>query len=485
MHTTGLVLDLYDAPRDLGTIFPSLDDVPETVKTAQVLSPEELGALPDDVYALVLIKDGECLRKYACVDGGNVELNMAYFFKHGHKLPADVQQRVAENLKVACAWYDIEVPEALEKVALGVNTVLTALTAPSQIKGAAGAMGNNLAAARATGGQVLTPQNQKALGGLLKGAEAAGTSLMPVQPPGDLATSGVRGRPGTSNTSVMKSAGAGHLVGGHRGDVPPELETTRGAAGEQYESAPQAPVLSMKPHIGVTNKEPPKLLKEKEASLYACNGVFPLDSYVQVKAAAAYFDEQYRFMDPAMRREFASNLVPRATDLGIGFSKEAAAYGSSTFASDEQIQVGYDLRVAQLLEKQAQAGVLTTLYAHREELGPELFCESLAEFDKLAEIDHLYDQAIFDPYASTYGVQKQAADGGNTWVNGNDYVTERQISNYSVTAGITLADDYGPDFKKEFMKDPWGIFMSLPLEQKRRMARAATDNSATGLHDVQ
>jgi hypothetical protein len=109
----------------------------------------------------------------------------------------------------------------------------------------------------------------------------------------------------------------------------------------------------------------------------------------------------------------------------------------------------------------------------------------LAEFDKLAEIDHLYDRAILDPYASTFGVQKLAADEGETWVSGNDYVTSRQIANYSVTAGITLADDYGPDFKKEFMKDPWGIFMSLPLEQKRRMARAATDNSATGLHDVQ
>jgi len=483
MHTTGLVLDLYDNPSDLGTIFPSLDEVPETVKTAQALTPTMLESLPDDVFALVLLTDGDRLRKYACVDAGNTELNVAYFFKHGHKLPADVQRRAAENLKIACAWYDVEVPEALEKVALGVNTVLTAVTAPSQIKGAVGQTGRNLAATGAAGGQVLTPKNQASLGHMLKGAEATGTSLMPVQPPGDLALASVRGRPGTSNTSVMKSAGAGHLVDGHRGDVPPELETTRGAAGEQYESAPQTPKTTMKPHIGIMNKEPPKLISEKEASRYAYNGVFPLDSYVQVKAASMYFDAQHGAMDPGMRREFASNLVPRAMELGIAFSKEAAAYGSSTFASVEQIQVGHDLRVNQLLEK--QAAVLDTLYSHREELGPELFCDSLAEFDKLAEIDHLYDRAIFDPYISTYGVQKQAAESGNTWVNGNDYVTERQISNYSVTAGITLADDYGPDFKKEFMKDPWGIFMSLPLEQKRRMARSATDNSATGLHDVQ
>ena len=483
MQTTGLVLDLYDNPRDLMSIFPSIDVVPESVKTAQVLTSDMRDALPDDVFALVLMTGDDRLRKYACVDAGNTELNVAYFFKHGHKLPPDAQRIAAENLKVACAWYGIEVPEALEKVALGANTVLTALMAPSQIKGAAGAVSGNLAANRAAGGQVLTPHNQRALGGMLKGAEASGTSLMPSQSPGDLSTMGTRGKPGTSNTSVMKSATVGHLVDGHRGDVPPELETTRGAAGEQYDKAPQAPLAALRPHVGVLNKEPPKLLKEKEASRYAVGRVFPLDSYEQVKTASSYFDTNLNMMEPAMRREFAVNLVPRAAELGIPFSKLAAAYGSGTFAPEEHIQIGFDMRLPHLMEK--QAAVLGALYSHRAELGPEMFCETLGEFDKLAEIDHLYDRAILDPYASTFGVQKLAADEGETWVSGNDYVTSRQIANYSVTAGITLADDYGPDFKKEFMKDPWGIFMSLPLEQKRRMARAATDNSATGLHDVQ
>jgi hypothetical protein len=483
MQTTGLVLDLYDNPSDLKSIFPSLDVVPETVKTAQVLTSDVRDALPDDVFALVLMNGDDRLRKYACVDAGNTELNVAYFFKHGHKLPPDAQKLAAENLKIACSWYGIEVPEALEKVALGVNTVLTALTAPSQIKGAAGALSQNLAANSAAGGQVLTPHNQKALGGMLKGAELTGTSLMPSQPPGDLTAASARGKPGSSNTSAMKSAAVGHLVDGHRGDVPPELETTRGAAGEQYEKAPQAPLAALRPHIGVLNKEPPKLIKEKAASRYAVGCVFPLDSYDQVKMASAYFDTHANQMESAMRREFAVNLVPRAAELGIEFSKTASAYASPTFASEEQLQIAFDTRLPHLMEK--QAAVLEALYAHREELGPDLFCETLGEFDKLAEIDHLYDRAVLDPYASTFGVEKTAADDGDSWMSGNDYVTKRQIANYSVTAGITLADDYGPDFKREFMKDPWGIFMSLPLDQKRRMARAATDNSATGLHDVQ
>jgi len=485
MHTAGLVLDLYDNPRDFKSIFPSLDVVPDMVKTAEWLTPTMLEALPDDAFALVMLGESNQapLRKYACIDAGNVAMSMATFFLNGHKLPAEAQKVAALNLVKAAGWYGIEVPEELEKVALGVGTVMTALTAPSLLKGTAGQMSGNLAATRAAGGQVLTPRDQSSLGGYMKRADVSGTSLMPNQDAGDLSDSGARGKPGSSNTSAIKSAEVGHLVDHHRGEVPGELETTRGAAGEQYERAPQAPALSLKPHIGVLNKEPPKMLKQKEASNYAYGNAYPLDSYAQVQAAVQYFDSNFGAMEPEMRHTFAVNMVKRASAMGIPFSKTAADYGSTTFAPDEHIRIALDTRRPFL--KEAQVAVLDTLYERRAELGPDQFCDVLSEFDKVAEIDYRYDSAVVDPAASTFGVQKTAADEGDSWISGNDYVTKRQIENYSVTAGITLADDYGADFKKEFMKDPWGIFNSLPLEQKRRMARAASDNGATGLHDVQ
>lgn len=225
------------------------------------------------------------------------------------------------------------------------------------------------------------------------------------------------------------------------------------------------------------------MLTAKQASYYAYGNVFPLDDYGQVQAASRYFDENVNVMEPEMRRTFAVNMVKRASSMGISFSKTAAAYGSTTFALDEHIRIALDTRRPFL--KEAQESVLDLLYYHRAEIGPEQFCDALVEFDKVAEIDYRYGSAVVDPFASTFGVQKTAADEGDSWVSGNDYVTKRQIQNYAITAGITLADDYGPDFKGEFMKDPWGIFNSLPLEQKRRMARAASDNGATGLHDVQ
>ena len=482
MQTAGLILDIYDNPQDLKSIYPSLDVIPEVVKTAQMLSTGELDELPDSTFALVLMNGDARLRKYACVDAGGTQVNVDYFLLHRHKLPLEAQKTAAVNLQTACGWYGLEVPEELEKVALGVNTALTLAMAPSMVKGTGGAIKSNLAAARAVGGQVLPLHHQQQLGQLLKQGEASGTELMPRQDDGDLVTAASRGRPGSSNTSAMKSAAVGHLVKNHGSREAGEtLEMGQGVSGEQYQKAPQTPTQALRPHVNVTDKEPPRKLVTKEAQYSAYAEVFPLDNYAQVKQASAYFDANMSAMPPVMRHVFAANMVARASVMGIEFSKEAAAYGSTTFAPEEQLQVGLLTR-RPFLNKEASA-LLDELYENRALLGPDQYCAALEEFDKLAEIAWRYDRAILDPYASTYGVKLASEE--ITWVNANDYVTKEQIDNFAVTAAFSMRDDYGDDFVKEFQKNPWSTFMSMPLPQKIRIARRASDNSATGMHDVQ
>ena len=476
MQTAGLVLDLYDNPMDLKTIFPSVDVIPDTIKVAHCLSAEEREQLPDTSFALVLMNGVDRLRKYACIDQGNTELSIAYFFKHGHKLPLEAQKTAAANLAKACSWYGIPAKEELEKVAL-----LGLLMAPSIIKGTAGQIRDNLAATQAGGGAIMTPHQQQHLGAMMKGAELTGTHVMPQQDPGRLESVTER-KPAATLTSVAKTATTGHLVKGHGStEDAVVLSDQQPVHGEQASPA-AAPRLDLKPHVDVTNKKPPLRLVAKEAEHYAYRDMYPLDNYAQVKQASVYFDEQVVRMPPEMRHEFAVNLVKRASLMGVAVSDQAREYGSETFAPFDQIKVAMDTRRPHLTEK--QAAVLDRLLDHRAELGPVRFSETLAEFDKLAEIDWMYDRAVMDPYASTFGLQKTAEDHGDSWINGNDYVTKKMLENYAVTAALSLSDAYGADFSKEFRKDPWGIFNSLPVDQKRRLARSASDNSATGMHDV-
>ncbi len=477
MKTAGIILDLYDNMGDLKSIFPSLDVVPDSVKLAHSLTSEELAKLPDDAFALVLINEGERLRKYACVDQGNVELSVAYFFKHGHKLPVEAQKVAATNLATACEWYGVEVPEELQKVAF-VGALTTALTAPSLIKGTVNQARDNMHAVEAGHGAIVTPRQSQHIGAMMKGAEISGTSLAPAQPPGDLAAAVAR-KPSDSNTSAMKSA---HLVSGHGGEIGVEPDVSKGITGEQYQKAPQMALKTLKPHVDVTGKEPPKLLVEKKAQVYAYKGVYPLDTHVQVKTASAYFDENYKCMPFDMKREYASALVKRAGLLGISVSEYAKSCGADGYAPDTQLRVGIDNRRMFVTEK--QASVLEHLFESRAELEPDTYCAALEEFDKLANIDHRYGPHLMDPVDSTFGLDKRAQDESDSWVNGNDYITKRQLEQYALTASLTISDDYGPDFFKEFKKDAWGVFNSLPVDQKRRLARAAGDNSPTGLHDV-
>lgn len=104
---SGLVLDVYDDRKGelFKSIFPSRAEVPELIKSAHLLTEVERRALPDDLFALVL-RDGDVtLRKFACVDPGNVALSMLYFEKNAHKLPMHAQKVAAKNLLIANDWF--------------------------------------------------------------------------------------------------------------------------------------------------------------------------------------------------------------------------------------------------------------------------------------------------------------------------------------------------------------------------------------------
>ena len=157
MHKlSGLILDVADDQKGeiLRSVFPTTDALPELVKSASFVGESERQGLPDDMFALVLHSGDVSLRKFACATGGDTALSVEYFMKTAHKLPAEAQKVAAQNLCEACSWYDIEPPEALQKVALGVGTMLQmGLMGPeamNQLKGAK----SNLQVARQSGGMV-------------------------------------------------------------------------------------------------------------------------------------------------------------------------------------------------------------------------------------------------------------------------------------------------------------------------------------------
>lgn len=493
MQTSGLVLDVYDDynGETLRALYPSFKDIPKGVKQAHPALGTDRDRLPDDVFALVLVNNGEKLRKYACIDEGNTVLSVQYFLKHAHKLPLEAQKVAAENLKAACAWYELEVPEQLEKAALGLGTAMSALTAVPVIKGTHQAIKENMSAVRAgeaAGASIVTPQMRNEMLGR-KMAEISGTALAPNQPPGDPKSS-------PAKAVIAKTASIGHLVSGHKGehgDFGPE-ETNR-YDGYTKGKAPT----HLSPVVDVSKKEASVGAFPREVAFFAVpsQNKYPLDSYEQVKTASAYFDQFVKHMSPPMRHEFASNLVKRASTLAIPVSDVARKYGASDFAPEHEIKAAFDARRLALEGQTDMLSILdgvervarVRMWKEADEKiattdSPEFVVELLAEFDRAVGLDRHYDRSVPDPFYSVLGFEKNAEDE-SSWsdIIGNEMVTGESLCRLSKVGGPTLVDVFGQDFQKEFRKDPVGIYKSLPVDQKKmllRMANAtAPDNERT------
>lgn len=148
---SGLVLDRYD---DVDGAL-SNTETESFSKIARRLTDEELARLPDETFAVVLHDGDTVLRKFSMADVGNLGLSIEYFMANGHKLPSGAQKVAAANLLKGCSWYNVEPPQwgELQKVALGLNTLIGLTAAPGAVRESK----NQLAVAKAAGGNVVTP----------------------------------------------------------------------------------------------------------------------------------------------------------------------------------------------------------------------------------------------------------------------------------------------------------------------------------------
>ena len=112
MKTAGVMFDFYDDLNGsyLKESYPTPDSLPEIVKEAHILSPEERDVLRDEAFALTMVNEGKVLRKFACVDAGNTLLSALYFAQSIDFLPEEARKTAAVNLYAACEEFGLDIP---------------------------------------------------------------------------------------------------------------------------------------------------------------------------------------------------------------------------------------------------------------------------------------------------------------------------------------------------------------------------------------
>ena len=216
----------------------------------------------------------------------------------------------------------------------------------------------------------------------------------------------------------------------------------------------------------------------KEDGMFALGDKYPINNPSQVIAAQEYFVDNVKRLKPEDRREYAVKVAHVAGEFGVSVSEEISDYSGEDYSPtlDNHLAVRYSI----LQRDGAPVPVRDSLIkvaSLRGQVSPEEFAHLLTEFDSITGLNRYWDTDISDPWYSTFSIEKVAMGMPGLkakFTVGEMTVTEEELKLLSQDMR-KLTDIFGEDFAVSFSKDPVAIFKSMPLPQKKTIARMASD----------
>lgn len=458
---SGYVFDTYDDMDGhvLRSIVENPTSLPPFVKTAARLTSTQVNDLPDDKFALILFDGTDKMKKFATLDKGNTTLSVLYLLKQAHLLPPDAVKTAARNLIGALQTHGLSVPAELAKTA---KTGVSPVSGKSQTPYAKGAKIQQVQYP-----EILEEPKESHDSPQLGKAEAAWDDVKE--------RTNVEGSPGTnfmespifSQKEKYKIAGQTFDSSTRAQQPGAEAHFASGAATRQqsWRESPYYDISGWDPSMGGTDGP-------ATPALTLLEGSYPIDGYDQVKTASAYFDLNWKDLPPRDRHQYCVKLASRMKQLDIEVPEAIARYGSQTYASDVDSYV--EARRSYVPEDAHD--VLDMLLEKRAQVSPGVFAESLAEFDRLNNLNWHWDAQVADPWYSTFGPSlEKIAEENWRYDNNGCRCSEDDLDNLARNGYPRLCKSFGQDFAKEFAKSPKTFFQALPEPNKLILARLASD----------
>jgi hypothetical protein len=207
---------------------------------------------------------------------------------------------------------------------------------------------------------------------------------------------------------------------------------------------------------------------------------YPIDTWDRVKLAEDYYQENRLRMEPRVRRQYAVKLAAKAIHLGYPLDYEIFEKGACTYAKPGQLKAAIEMRKVACAPGEAREW-LDELFEKRAYMEPGVYASCLHQFDVENNLDRGWDRVVLDPWESTFGINKTAEV---VWEQGADRVTDDQLQNLAQNQHSGMDELFTHEVSKEFIKDPVGIFNSMPDPQKKIIARLANDLSSQGGSEV-
>ena len=460
------VLDVYD---DNGRLLIQYKDIlPQAFGQSPFLKKEAADALPDDLFALILVDGARRMRKFACADPTSTELSTIYFLHNYRNLTPEAVKVAARNLFEARELYGLfPCPELLKLAETGgepkgLGWVADPITGPQES------------------------------GEATKGGQKPEQKLMPsekVRPTGpDLMTPDEsKDRANALEQLLLDYAEGRHLTGGK------ELSDRR----EPMDEAKKADLVGTEVMPVGQKPKAPKTVKKlasagnvvhvsgrtvgelwpfvKIASRHA--GEYPIDTLPQIKALEEKFANDLASIPPYARHPIAKALAEREAELGLKPGEKVALYAGEYYQDAEQLVAALSMRekLARYLGKTVD---YSPMIEARKYLPAEQYAQKLAELDRANGFDRFWGtQWINDPWAETLAAEKRA---NIVYSKGDVFVADKHIEWLAKHNRDLLYKVLDKDVVEEFTKNPVQVFNSLPDPLKKTIGRLAMDRNWPG-----
>ena len=531
MRLAGHILDIYDDPKAT-VLLEKLAGrpLPEKLANSRVLSATELAALPDRLFAVVATNGEDVVRKYAMHDEPHLVTSLLYFLERGDTLPEEVQKVAATRLLEACGWYDVKPPQALtEKLAFLTQAFSAMKGVAAGAKGIGGALmkgydvASNAIAAKGvydTARAGMRTARQDFRNGTLTKAAAAEVfdnkaqanlerdEEQRVQRGGHL-----RVVPDADAKSVTQFSQMEERAAQKTKTTPGALQRVLdnlGALGSEKKSdlngTDVMPMGALKvPTAGknllrmatktasltLDGHETPAVVVTQTYEVYALPHAqqYPIDTPELVKKAERYFDEHVHAFTPFERRVFAQSVWDRSHELGTKVAGHLLNYAGDGYGPNIASEL---IARADRLAGTGHETIYETLLEKCASIDPMVMASLLAEADEATGIAATYGRPVtgcLDPFAAVYGVKtaaedKSIKDSNYSWKDGTEYVTGMQLINLAKRGPGQFDAHFGDSFGADFIKDPVGIFKSMPDPQKVLIVRLMNSPSVAGAGDI-
>lgn len=210
---------------------------------------------------------------------------------------------------------------------------------------------------------------------------------------------------------------------------------------------------------------------QKTAGNNQANRMYAMPRAEDVKKAEAYFDKYAKEFSPEDRHQFASNVVGRATELGVDInSSNLMKYAGVHYSTDIETQINTRKNLAYGNAQIQEA--FDKLASMQDKTDPQTFAKALHKLDKIAGIDKYYDTHLSDPFASTLSSGAVKTASALYEVDGLE-VSEDDLAKVTKSNYDTLKNYFGETLADGLKKEGTAAFMALPETTKEIIARIA------------